>query len=154
LYASAACIKVVHDHECDAGTIIATTGNGGTNGNGGPPVVYHAQVLYVVNLGRSAANLAGTYADLIQQLNAALSARNLLVDQYAVLPLYGGSNNAPQLVYGDPSQTAGDLSAALSQATLSGLYDLPLSGVTAEQYNLATLAATLDQATLPPADVG
>jgi hypothetical protein len=150
-----ACIKVVHDHDCDGGTFIGTSAGstGGTNG-GKPPTVYHAQALYVVNLARSAANLAGTYADLIGQLNADLGARNISVDEWAVLPLYGGVDGAPRLIYGDPSDSAGDLSAALSDATLSGLYDHALLGISAEQYNLAALAGSLDQATLPPPDVG
>jgi hypothetical protein len=153
LYAAGACIKVVHDHDCDGGTFIGTTAGstGGTNG-GGPPRVYHAQALYVVNLSRSAANLAGTHADLIGKLNADLGARNLSVDEWAVLPLYGGVDGEPQLIYGDPSDSAGDLSAALSDATLSGLYDHALTS--AEQYNLATIAGSLNQATLPPPDVG
>jgi hypothetical protein len=154
LWASGACIKVVHDHDCDGGAsgVGGTTTSGTTGGVIGPPQIFHAQALYVVNLSRSAANLAGTYADLITQLNAALAARNLTVDQYAVLPLYGGVNNAPQLIYGDPSATAGDLSATLGGATLSGLYDTPLGS--AEQLNLYTLTRSLDQATLPPPDTG
>jgi hypothetical protein len=151
LYVSGACIKVVHDHDCDAGTPIGGTTSGTTGGVGLPPV-FHAQALYVVNLSRSAANLAGTYADLITQLNAYLETRYLIVDQFAVLPLYGGVDNAPRLVYGSPSLTSGDLYAALSDATLSGLYDTPLGS--AEQHNLYTLAGTLDQATLPPPDTG
>src|SRR5262249_9208665 len=147
-----ACIKIVHDHDCDAGTPIVGTTSGTTGGVIGQPQVFHAQVLYVVNLSRSAANLAGTYADLITQLNAALEGRNLTVDQFAGLPIYGGVNNAPQLIYGNPSLTSGDLSATLADATLSGLYDTPLAP--AEQHNLASIAASLDQATLPPPDTG
>jgi hypothetical protein len=148
LAAAGACIKVVHDAPCDL-SLVGTTTGGGTGG-GGPPVTLHAQALYVVNLQRSTANLAGTYADLIHQLNSALSAANLNVDQYAVLPLYGGIAGAAQLIYGDPSTSSGDLSAVLSEAALSGQFDHPLDGVTAEQQNLATVAAALDTATLPP----
>jgi hypothetical protein len=149
LYAAGACIKIVHDHDCDGGTVGTTAGTTvGTTGGVIPPQVFHAQALYVVNLSRSAANLAGTYADLITQMNAALAARYLSVDEYAVLPIYGGVNNAPQLIYGDPSTTAGDLSASLGDATLSGLYDTPLGS--AEQQNLYTITRSLDQATLPP----
>jgi hypothetical protein len=120
----------------------------------GPPVIVmgqpaHAQALYALGLGRSAANLAGPYADIVGQINAALATSGVVVDRYAVLPQYGSITGAPALVWGNPSM-GGELSAALTAAATSGSFDAPIAGVTAEQFNLATLAAGLDTATLPP----
>jgi hypothetical protein len=134
-----ACVKVIHDEVCDAGGIVV--------GGGGEPA--HAQALIVLNLERSAANLTGTYASILAQLNGDLQGLGVVVDEWAVLPLYGAVTTSPALIYGFPS-TGGDLATALSLAALSGHFDKPIAGATAEQYNLADLAQHLDTATLPP----
>ncbi len=132
------CFRVIHEHDCDAGVV--------------PPIIpppAHAQLLFVLDLQRGGANLIAPLSVALTRLQGELAAGDVIVDQFAVLPLYGGIDGTPRLVYGYPSMTNGDPTAALIAATQSGNYDAPLPNVTAEQYNL-TLAAQLDVATLPP----
>jgi hypothetical protein len=142
LAACAGCLKIVHDGgdggSCDGGGVVV------------PPKQLHAQALLVVNLDRAAANLAGPYAGISGAISTELATNGVTVDQLAVLPVYGGVNGAPLLVYGNPAVGAGDISTAFAALVTSGNFDAPLAGDTAEQFNLATIAKELDTATLPP----
>jgi hypothetical protein len=140
LVGGAGCVRIIHDG--------STTCDGSGGDGGATPSPVHAQALFVVDLDRASANLVGSYAGLIDGLRSALAERLVIVDQVAVLPIYGGVTGMPALVYGDPG--GGDLAAVLGPTANGGLFDHPLPGVTAEQYNLATIAPHLDTATLPP----
>jgi hypothetical protein len=137
--AGAGCVRVVHVYECDGGTT-----------EGGPPPPIHVQALVAINLGRASTNLVGPFSSIVDHLGAALTTANIVLDQYAVVPLYGSATGAPELLYGYPASGAGELSSVLQPPTLSGDYDQPIAGVTAEQYNPYTIGGRLDTATLPP----
>jgi len=138
--ASIGCVRTIKvPGECDGGSVIVV-----------PTEPLHAQALYVLDLDRGAVNLAGSYAGIINRLHGALALAGVVVDQHAVLPLYGGPQDKPVLVWGTPAEGAGDLSATLGPLASSGRYDGPLAGITAESSNLALIAGSLDAATLPP----
>src|SRR5262249_51894551 len=143
LVALGACTRIVH----------TTTGGTGSGGGGGPPngPAAHIQILWLLNLPRSAINLVDSYAALHAGLIAALSAAKISVDPTAVARVYGG----PGLLWGrsDRVQPMKDLATTLREAADSGKYELPAAG-TAEQANLAALGAMLPTLTVPPALVG
>ena len=106
-------IKVVHD-------------DGGAGGDMLGPVL-HAQVLYVLNLERSAANLTNSYVGIISLVNDLATQAHVAIDQLAIVPLYGTTNGQPRLLFGQAGGV-GDPSNALLVAANSGAFDAPAAG--------------------------
>jgi hypothetical protein len=93
---TASCMVIIHDPKVD---------------RGGKRTL-HAQLLVLVNLDASAANMAKAYGKLVQQLQLALALQTprIWIDTRAILPLNRTVGGSPRLIYAeqvaDPSATA------------------------------------------------
>lgn len=148
--AGTACTIVVHDGK---------TGNDGGKTRIEP---YHAQVLWLVNLDRSAVNLASADEALIRGLEVALAANkpSIVVDELGVAPLNRRTSGGARLLFGESVSLPGtgtvpvapggpggagpasSLAQTLAQAA-SGSFLLDADAAAPEQANLAELGLTL-----------
>jgi hypothetical protein len=137
--ATMACTRIIHSG--------GAGGAGGAGGSGPPPPVAHVQMLWTINLPRSAANLSSFYAELHDGFVAALADVGVAVDQDGVAAQYG----QPGLVWGESERVHPnrDLASVLRDAAGSGAFEPPSAPVP-EQENLAVLGARLPSLTIPP----
>lgn len=87
--------------------LIYSPPDGGGGGNGDPdPEPLHVQVLWQLNLDRSAINMIPTYETIVAATGAAMlvnPGRPLIVDELGVMALDRTTANGPRLVYGEVS---------------------------------------------------
>ncbi|HEX3903756.1 MAG TPA: hypothetical protein VH853_13025 [Polyangia bacterium] len=115
-----------------------------------PPKALEASVLYVANLQRSSANLAGQYASIITELGAYLQSVGLDVVNMGLISTYG-DQFGPRLLLG---QQAGAPPSPSSLALLGLLASEADAGITDYQTLLPLLGPTLgniDPSNLQPA---
>ncbi len=122
-------------------------GNGGGGNNGSSQSV---DMLVMMDLDRSAANLTNAHADVVGGLIAGLEAQGILVRKAALAPLYRRAEGVVPIVYGldDDSNRFENLGAAIAFYTFDDGADFLIDSADDDGANLATLGSQLDQRTI------
>lgn len=115
------------------------------NGDGGPPKV--VDMLVLIDVDRSAANLTPYYHQTLQTLIMGLALKNVAVRSAALAPLYHRSGEVVPLLYGegDPRSEFEDFGAAIQFYTYDDGQLFLQSRTDNDGENLATLGLELGQ---------
>jgi hypothetical protein len=115
-----------------------------------PPPPKVVDMVVLVDLSRSAANLNESYHQVLGQLFAALGEKNISVRRAAMAPLYRRIGGAVPLLYGDkdPNSQFSGFGEAIAYYTFDDGAMFLQEEVDADGENLATLGLDLDERTI------
>lgn len=120
---------------------------GGDNNGGNNANTKSVDMLIMMDLDRSAANLTSAHADVVGKLIAGLEAQGIAVRKAALAPLYRRAEGVVPILYGlnDETNQFNNLGEAVAFYTYDSGADYLIDAATTDGANLATLGSQLDQ---------